>query len=73
MRHNPREDHDGDADESQNHSEDVYKRQVSTRAAGFANLWVLDLATRIARALTTGRGGDFRPAWSPNGLSLIHI
>jgi len=40
---------------------------VSTRAAGFANLWVLDLATRIARALTTGRGGDFRPAWSPNG------
>jgi Tol biopolymer transport system component len=40
---------------------------VSTRAAGFANLWVLDLATRKARALTTGRGGDFRPAWSPDG------
>ena len=40
---------------------------VSTRAAGFANLWVLDLATRKARALTSGHGGDFRPAWSPDG------
>ncbi len=40
---------------------------VSTRAEGFANLWVLDLATRKARALTPGRGGDFRPAWSPDG------
>ncbi len=40
---------------------------VSTRAMGFANLWILDLATRKARALTTGRGGDFRPAWSPDG------
>ena len=35
---------------------------VSTRAGGFANLWILDLATRKARALTSGRGGDFRPA-----------
>jgi len=40
---------------------------VSTRAAGFANLWVLDLATHKARPLTSGRGGDFRPAWSPDG------
>lgn len=40
---------------------------VSTRAAGFANLWILEVATRKARALTTGRGGDFRPAWSPDG------
>jgi TolB protein len=40
---------------------------VSTRAAGFANLWVLDLATQKARPLTSGRGGDFRPAWSPDG------
>jgi len=40
---------------------------VSTRAAGFANLWIQDLATRKARALTSGRGGDFRPAWSPDG------
>ena len=40
---------------------------VSTRAAGFANLWILDLATRKVRALSTGRGGDFRPAWSPDG------
>ena len=41
---------------------------VSTRAAGFANLWILDIATRKARALTSGHGGDFRPAWSPDGV-----
>ena len=40
---------------------------VSTRAAGFANLWILDVATRTARPLTSGTGGDFRPAWSPDG------
>ena len=40
---------------------------VSTRSAGFANLWILDLATRKAKPLTSGRGGDFRPAWSPDG------
>ena len=40
---------------------------VSTRAAGFANLWLLDLATRKQHPLTTGQGGDFRPAWSPDG------
>jgi TolB protein len=40
---------------------------VSTRAAGFANLWILDLATHKARALTSGQGGDFRPAWAPDG------
>jgi Tol biopolymer transport system component len=40
---------------------------VSTRAAGFANLWILDLASRKAHALTSGQGGDFRPAWSPDG------
>jgi TolB protein len=40
---------------------------VSTRAAGTANLWILDLATRKATPLTSGRGGDFRPAWSPDG------
>lgn len=40
---------------------------VSTRAAGRANLWILDIATRRARPLTSGPGGDFRPAWSPDG------
>lgn len=40
---------------------------VSTRTAGFANLWILDVGRRKARPLTTGRGGDFRPAWSPDG------
>lgn len=40
---------------------------VSTRAAGRANLWVLDVPTRKATQLTTGDGGDFRPSWSPDG------
>jgi Tol biopolymer transport system component len=40
---------------------------VTTRAAGTANLWILDAATRKAKPLTSGRGGDFRPAWSPDG------
>ena len=40
---------------------------VTTRAAGTANLWILDLETREARPFTSGRGGDFRPAWSPDG------
>jgi Tol biopolymer transport system component len=40
---------------------------VSTRAAGYANLWTLDVATHKATPLTTGKGGDFRPAWSPDG------
>lgn len=40
---------------------------VSTRAAGRANLWMLDVATRKSTRLTTGDGGDFRPSWSPDG------
>jgi Tol biopolymer transport system component len=40
---------------------------VSTRVAGFANLWTLDIATHKATPLTFGTGGDFRPAWSPDG------
>ena len=32
---------------------------VSTRGGGTANLWTMDLATRRAKALTTGKGGDF--------------
>ena len=40
---------------------------VSTRADGKANLWILDVKSRKATPLTTGAGGDFRPAWSPDG------
>jgi Tol biopolymer transport system component len=40
---------------------------VSTRAAGRANLWILDVTTQKAARLTTGDGGDFRPSWSPDG------
>ncbi len=40
---------------------------VSTRGGGKANLWILDTASRRARPLTSEDGGDFRPAWSPDG------
>ena len=39
---------------------------VSTRAAGRANLWILDIASHNVTRLTSGNGGDFRPAWSPD-------
>jgi len=39
---------------------------VTTRAGGTADLWTLDILTRRAKALTSGPGGDFRPAWSPH-------
>jgi len=42
---------------------------VSSRNGGYAHLWTLDLQTKRAKALTSGSGpgGDFRPAWSPDG------
>ena len=40
---------------------------VSTRADGTADLWIRDLKTNRETPLTSGRGGDFRPAWSPDG------
>jgi Tol biopolymer transport system component len=40
---------------------------VSTRADGTADLWIRDLSTNRETPLTSGRGGDFRPAWSPDG------
>ncbi len=43
---------------------------VSTRNGGFATLWIMDLSTKKAKALTkvsNGKGGDFRPSWSPDG------
>src|ERR1051325_8853453 len=40
---------------------------VSTQGSGIAHLWIMDLATRRAKALTSGPGADFRPSWSPDG------
>jgi len=40
---------------------------VSTRADGTADLWIRDLSTNRETPLTSGLGGDFRPAWSPDG------
>ena len=40
---------------------------VSTRSGGTADLWIMDVQTRRAKALTSGPGGDFRPSWSPDG------
>ena len=39
---------------------------VSSRN-GQADIWILDIATRQLRNLTNHRGGDYRPAWSPDG------
>jgi Tol biopolymer transport system component len=40
---------------------------ISTRGGGMANLWTMDVATLRAKALSTGKTGDFRPSWSPDG------
>ena len=40
---------------------------ISTRGSGTANLWLLDLAARKYTNLTKTQGGNFRPAWSPDG------
>src|SRR5262249_25044909 len=40
---------------------------VSTRNGGISHLWTMDLASRRAKGLTSGSGGDFRPSWSPDG------
>jgi TolB protein len=40
---------------------------VSTRDGGFANIWLLDLATRQYRPLAKTSAGSFRPSWSPDG------
>src|SRR5450432_2857715 len=43
---------------------------ISTRGEGFANLWLLDLASRQYQNLTNSRSGNFRPTWSPDGRSI---
>lgn len=40
---------------------------ISTRAYSTADLWIRDLRTNRETPLTSGRSGDFRPAWSPDG------
>jgi TolB protein len=40
---------------------------VSTRETGTANLWILDVATRRTRSVTSDLAGNYRPAWSPDG------
>jgi len=40
---------------------------VTSRADMSADLWTLDLASKRAKPLTSGAGGDYRPAWSPSG------
>ena len=39
---------------------------VSTRRGGKPFVWIMNLSTRSAKALTSGPGGDFRPSWSPD-------
>jgi TolB protein len=44
---------------------------VSTRTGGTSSVWILDISTRRAKALTSAKGGDFRPAWSPDGKWIV--
>jgi dipeptidyl aminopeptidase/acylaminoacyl peptidase len=37
------------------------------RVDGTSDLFTMDVATRKTKSLTAGKGGDFRPAWSPDG------
>ena len=43
---------------------------VSTRGLGKTRIWLLDVATKRAQLLSPSAGGDFRPAWSPDGQWL---
>jgi TolB protein len=40
---------------------------VSTREAGTADIWLLDLASKTYTNLTRHHSGNFRPVWSPDG------
>ncbi len=40
---------------------------VSTRDGATSNIFILDIATRRARPLTSDRDGNYRPSWSPDG------
>jgi Tol biopolymer transport system component len=40
---------------------------ISTRGEGFANLWLLDIASRKSQNLAKSPSGSFRPSWSPDG------
>ncbi len=40
---------------------------VSTRAAGTADIWLMDIASKTYTNLTKHHSGNFRPAWSPDG------
>jgi TolB protein len=40
---------------------------VSTRDGGFANIWLMDMATHHATVLAKANAGSFRPSWSPDG------
>jgi Tol biopolymer transport system component len=43
---------------------------ISTRGEGFANLWLLDIASHKYQNLTHSRAGNFRPSWAPDGRSI---
>ncbi len=45
--------------------------QLALAARGW--LWLLDVKTGVARRVTSGAGSDSRPAWSPDGRSLVFV
>ena len=43
---------------------------VSTRKAGHARVWLMDMKTRRSRLLSVQPGSGFQPTWSPDGKWL---
>lgn len=43
---------------------------VSTRKSGYAQIWLMDVASRKARLVNSKPGTGFHPAWSPDGKWL---
>ena len=39
----------------------------------FSKLYVMDLPSGTPRRLTTGSDGEFMPAWSPDGRSIVYV
>ena len=46
-------------------------RRLAFSARGW--IWVMDLETRVAHRLTSGREMDFRPAWHPDGNQIAFV
>jgi TolB protein len=54
-------------------SPDGKKVAFSSRRAGNADIWVIDLSSNALRCLTSSPADEWRPAWSPDGARIAFI